>query len=1008
MANSNSVAAQSSSYLQSLVDYILDVKPYHTKLSATSAVSDNYVFADTINVSLSDAHTVRTFLGADLLPAGFSQVGVRERQSFGWAQELISDGVRTTFPIATFSNPKFASQNSLHRFVAGTDDTFESIKGLTSGTFNQKRWDGPGITNVLHNNTHIQDTVGYTLSHGVFSFDVLNTRQWIQSNLVDVPTGSPVFGGNASGLLYMDSKRSGGSLINIVSDPARTVYEEFKVVCTSVSPATLTVYSAVDGFVASLGSVTFGNTFTVLDGGLIRLQFDFTYAPEQTTETAVVGDEWLLTPHQKITVLPTAPVETWSLIKSNPIGFEVGSTPVFTPAVPRTDSPAIEIHTRGFEYTAASTWSVTFTGNGTYELRSSLPGYFADTNTPIELLDGCSYKDDNIAFTIIPTATGWNAGDVFEWTIVDRKAHYKVYGSVSGWQPDAALDEWYWNGKIGFKIPSLSYFMHVKAPTDPRAIFTELKPVSCMAEPSFYTITFTVASDSSSLEPGFATVYHNIHGYRANLETGKPWTDGLASFQIDLIPGEFEFNVGDQILVYLAPPYSYASSGAYDAFGYEQFDYDAGVGDVTVPWLYNEELFPLYHSHGLIIVHNSLTSGDSIIIDKAFEDKIRLKVTGASANYPELGAVDDWIPIHLKYWDRLIGSVPSSNAEFSDLGMLVEAFSAATGNRVFSILSPRYEKTNRSSGSTLTFDSLFYVDYMPFNTRFTIAVVPDQSYGQTIRVKITENLKIYTSIQLILEDAINVTVDDSNFSMMETVSSLNFNEIVTVTINEAGALPANGYDLFGYDTFPYEFDSAYAIGFGGAYHPIPSLIVGYIESSPGVYTWTGDNTDWVIPHPTDTIGISVSEAPTEDDPADDIASASIAEGLTILQTTIGGGGSEPDGTRHLTVLYDFDLATIISGGNPISGTNGLVIEALTGSPDADEYTIKMNNMPGGLSTWIVAEELSPGNPDIPNAQSGPLVYTRFEIDAGVILTDTNSFDLTLPVGISAPFRLWVV
>src|SRR5690606_23736601 len=121
--------------------------------------------------------------------------------------------------------------------------------------------------------------------------------------------------------------------------------------------------------------------------------------------------------------------------------------------------------------------------------------------------------------------------------------------------------------------------------------------------------------------------------------------------------------------------------------------------------------------------------GDELVIDKAFNTRIKFKINSASANFPELGAVNDWLPMYFRSFDVSVNGVGTSNAEFSDLELMTEAYSAATGQRIFTIRSPRYEKTNRSASSTLTFDQDFFDDYMKFNTRYSIHVHPDQVYG---------------------------------------------------------------------------------------------------------------------------------------------------------------------------------------------------------------------------------------------------------------------------------------
>ena len=399
---------------------------------------------------------------------------------------------------------------------------------------------------------------------------------------------------------------------------------------------------------------------------------------------------------------------------------------------------------------------------------------------------------------------------------------------------DATLGEWYWNGFIGFKIPSLTYFIEetgtipgfltsgnftppetitqtasgatarlvaasntqltiiyssvtgTPTATDvwvgdssganftPTAVpvflgngFIPLGPVNSVAEPSTYTITFTTATNG--LIPAQATVYNNIYGYREGLIQGQPWgyvntiigtdpatVDELVAFQIDT-PGHFiQRNVGNVINVSIVPTHLMDIVDAYDITPYDMGPYDADRQDVTVPYPYDRESFPLFFGHGSVIwfkasgTGTSLNPGDTIVIDKSFNYDINLQVTGSSMNYPELAAVNDWIPIKLRYFDNvdpasIVDGVytPTSVADYSDLALYIQGYAAADPDQlIFSILSPRYVKTDRTSGSTLTFDQTFFTTYLPFGTHYSIQVEPDQSYGQHIRTKITENLKI--------------------------------------------------------------------------------------------------------------------------------------------------------------------------------------------------------------------------------------------------------------------------
>ena len=294
------------------------------------------------------------------------------------------------------------------------------------------------------------------------------------------------------------------------------------------------------------------------------------------------------------------------------------------------------------------------------------------------------------------------------------------------------MGKWYWNGKIGFKIPALHHFP-VSSSIDldqfipltlVGGIASQPSPHS-VAEPSVYTITFT--------SPSTALVTHNLYGARPALLPDVVWTDGISSFKIN--SSTVPFVAGDSIKVYLAPTESFVIGGFYDQLPYDAFPYDVS-GDVYSPTLANQEIFPLKYGHGTVIFE-TCSLGDKVIIDKAQIEQIRLQIIGASSNHPILGAVNDWVPLEFRY-----------NNNFSDLATLISAYSSATGLLVFTISQPQYGTTDRNSSALLTFDSTFLLTYLPQQTKFTLMFLPTDSYGQVIRVKISENIKITPDINI--------------------------------------------------------------------------------------------------------------------------------------------------------------------------------------------------------------------------------------------------------------------
>jgi photosystem II stability/assembly factor-like uncharacterized protein len=1292
-----SIAQYNSQYLQSLVDYVLEVKPYRTKLSLSGAVSEEYVFSDTVNVSIVDEHRVRAFLGPDLIPSTTAIIGgSRGRLSSSWIQDAVSDGVRRTWEITNVTIPAFASHSLREHYQLGSPGYYD-IPGLSYEVADPRRWDFSGITDVQLNGVHQQESVDYFLSRGVFSFDVEYADEngapgWIRHDInLSIPTVEDVEGMLDTGsypetnppysntlpagslaasaafniqpgvLRYNDVVRLGGALTNIVCE----TYEEFIAVCTSIEPSTLTVYDANN---IVIGTVVQGGHFSLSAGPVTRLAFDFELEPNYEDESSVVGDRYLITPAEQITVAPDAPEETWSLIKVAPIG--IGVKPTWIPAGAHPAGiPAMEVHAAHLEGTPEANWTIVFDGAGHYVLAAvDTLGYpLAGYPKTLNLQDGCSYADSTIAFTIIPTVDGWKNGDTFAWSTNGRSETYKVFGSVSGWTVDlrtgrdAEVGRYFWNGKVGFKIPRLELFgeayystisslspsgewstllnngsqlnriwkrpegvfvagpgsvvgastdglnwtskietvfvstgpsdaliipgkngaarvtfdalnwidvqtpstedlhaftvipnflaspgsltndlnctimvgdggevltsvdneswtsQHLNVPTsanlrgltysptlivvvgddgtiisspdrltwsletcpvahdlhdvlydgtafiavgdqgtvirsvDGHAWF-DLNPlgvssvslssiafdgseylivgesgiclrsndgvtwvssssrhldsvaglgngwfigvggsetslaslipdsarplVSVQAVPSSYTITFTSASDFANGIPGKAKVFNSVTGFGKNLTTDELWSDEWTSFTLSA--SEVDFRVGDVYTVYLAPGQAYPTdligyqiasqeqglfANGFDTARYDTTPYDtiggsldtsSGIRNARVPLTFTDELFPLYHSHGAVIFPAG-AEGDEAIIDKAFDTGLSFKLNGADTLYPELGSTDDWLPLYFKrsaQVDQNDVSVPVAPAPFSDFSPFIEAFSAATGERVFYIVSPRFNKTNRAAGSILTIDEDFFNKYLIFNTKYTFQVTPNDNYVDHIRVKIAEAIKLYGRIQLDFTDETGVDVDDSFHELTISIAS---SDEPTIQVEDAHELTVD-------DEGDESVGSQLTEGLGISMR----VVADFTFAGYDLFDYDTDEYD---------------------------------NGLTEFNETAGDVVS--------TQYFDFDIRQPAGSTIP-SLTTGLLVEpepASTGKSTADKYRVTLINPPGTITTIVLSSD------DLSSSQSIAATYARYLVyDNNTVsfVDDTNTLSFSVPSGISAPFRMWLI
>lgn len=458
-STSSQYLSVSSGHVDDLINYVLDVKPYHTKLSQ---IVEEFLFTDAVDVKIVDKHNILTFLGPDIMSAVSPATGVRARRSKSWERDEISDGARRIFPVPLTIVPKKSSHLSQEKFVCGSDDD-KQIVGLTTGAFSQRRWDFSGVDTVLMNGLPMAEGVDYHLSYGAFSFRTTNNQQWKPLNVSDLASVPGLsddglsdrfddsfalkFPEQPGKLMYLDVVRSFGSIINITGGN----FEEWTLVCVDEDIPTLEVRGSNSGVIG----------IAQLDVPFVHplISFEFKKTPSELVETISIDQKFVLTPFGRVVVHPSAPNEVWTLIKTNPQALV--TAPVYTRGGVVIQHPGIQIHTREMDRLPPSTWSIVVGPNNVYVIDVVTEVGFAPiTGYPktVDLKDGCSYKDDNIHFTLLPTANGFYQGDRIDFTVKEYVENYLVYGSVSGWQAPAKIGNYYWNGKIGFKIPELKYF----------------------------------------------------------------------------------------------------------------------------------------------------------------------------------------------------------------------------------------------------------------------------------------------------------------------------------------------------------------------------------------------------------------------------------------------------------------------------------------------------------------------------------------------------------------------
>jgi len=165
---------KNSQYIQSLVSYILDTKPYHSKLTD---VVEEYQFFDSMRVNFSELTSVKS------------------KTNPTWLYNFFSSGD------PTFNTMQLKRLNtSLAKvFPSNTNTTYGAEKAFRDENtdlsnipfvYSKKAFDGPGVANVLVERNGIRSTteamiegLDYFQSHGSFQFRVMQTTAITSSGL---------------------------------------------------------------------------------------------------------------------------------------------------------------------------------------------------------------------------------------------------------------------------------------------------------------------------------------------------------------------------------------------------------------------------------------------------------------------------------------------------------------------------------------------------------------------------------------------------------------------------------------------------------------------------------------------------------------------------------------------------------------------------------------------------------------------------------------------------------
>lgn len=474
---------------------------------------------------------------------------------------------------------------------------------------------------------------------------------------------------------------------------------------------------------------------------------------------------------------------TWTV--KNPLPICTGANLV-SDKVPR-----VLMHASGFNQTDEFLWRMIFRDPSTYDLNGIGQTTNSGIITPVEEIsfprDGFSYKDrqKSIHYTLIPNEYGFDNGDIVSFYTYKSRPNYLVYGSVSGWQPPAEYNKYYWNGKIGFKI------------TPPAFTFYE------------GTTLIEGSNNSWNSSDGVFSVNWTAHSIVDTIYVLNKVEDRWVLYRDGNLVASGSSIIDDGFINISVPADKFFGGDYTIVVDSDDFDYAFGQ-DLTI-----------MKSSGFRKVRTT----DVLSIEKSRPDELFMHITDSNAandmrpesmpihtfelatdqepeykltDYsPEVDLYSKWIPLSPTNLD-----IRPSVSEFRDSATEYDIFSTVTNELLVQVVP--LDKNTPLEKPDVVFDVEFHEKYLPLNSSLhflTKGGGPDE----TISVGMNEKLRIYVlggigGLDAMFEDSAMVSMTDSSQFFITT----NYSDTIQTLIADnqfQGFLP-------GYDNLPFDAEQS--------------------------------------------------------------------------------------------------------------------------------------------------------------------------------------------------------
>jgi hypothetical protein len=483
-------------------------------------------------------------------------------------------------------------------------------------------------------------------------------------------------------------------------------------------------------------------------------------------------------------------VISWTV--QNPPPVQIGPA-----SISGRNTPRLIMYGSSYYGATPARWVLTWTGMNVYQLQGiytagSLIGQSVFV-TPITVntADGRSFRsrEHNIHFTVVQGLVGLSLGDSFSFETYSNAPTFLVHGSVSGWQQNATVGEWYWNGKIGFKIPAATVACFDYNSVEIAGTSSWMTAYGLVTlddiRPNAPSCTYTAVSHT----PGHWTLYRD----------GNVVNDGNTVLRDEYIALTMPTSVSGfpkPTLKFRVDGHEYALVQGNDLAVIRTTDSRTPTADDFV-LLERTEFDALQISikardpvHQVVLDELAPNVTDLRFVDHNANSGVPLSVTS-----PETAVTTGWLPIIETWFDR-----PLSLAEFSDAATHVEVRAAATGEIVGTVESlsvdPSYPVVFR-------WDPTFHAKYLPLNTE-AMVVTLGSGMDERVNVQMRDNATFLISggglaDNMLFADLLTVAIAEDPQWLIRT----SIDDVMAAIMADG---PFGGF-LPGYDNMELDFET---------------------------------------------------------------------------------------------------------------------------------------------------------------------------------------------------------